>query len=474
MIDKQDKILLKLERLEERINKLESSGKIQTPLNSHNSLDSLFDQAVIIISDYEKVSSALLQRRLSLGYARAARLLDQLEEAGLVGPAQGAKPRDVIKIPKETIEDKSFLSLLSETYNDGVIPYKWLLKMYESSKLNYKLPVILGINEAGKAQFIDLYKAPHIIIGGATDTGKTTFLYSLTTTLLYLYTPESLRLILVDFKRVEIPPIFQKLPHLLTDVITEPEKVISALKWTVGEMEHRYKKLAEKKVRNIEEYNNIINIEKIPFIVFIVDELADLMIFAPGEAEELIVRIAQMSRCTGIHLILSTQRPTGDVFTGLMKANIPTRIAFYTASKSDSKVIIDMPGAEKLRASGEILCCLLDTAKPIRIQTPRIEEDEMSAIIQYAIKSNKYVEKEYKEENEEVKSKKIFKGKKDKLLSQAIAIIQQQDRASASLIQRRLSIGYARAASILDQLESEGIVGPAHGAKPRIVIKTKS
>src|SRR3990167_1978824 len=383
-MDKNDDLILKkLNKTEKRLDELEKKFQKNNETISTDEQDPLLTQPIKLISDLDFASASLLQRKFGIGFARAARMHDQLEAMGYIGPAIGSKPREIIKQPKVNKQNESVLSLLSESYSDGIIPYKWLLKMYDLAKLDYKLPIILGINEMGKAQFMDLCKAPHIIIGGATDSGKTTILYSLISTLLYHKKPEELRFILVDPKRVEMKPIFQNLPHLLTEIITEVEKAISALKWTNAEMEQRYKKLSEAGVRNIEEYNKIKGVEKLPYIVFIVDELADLMIFAPDDVEDLIIRLAQLSRAVGIHLLLSTQRPTKDILTGMMRVNIPTRIAFYCASAGDSKVLLDMSGAEKLRREGEVLFFSLDTEKPIRIQTPLITKDEIGAIVQY-------------------------------------------------------------------------------------------
>ncbi|MDO8741751.1 MAG: DNA translocase FtsK, partial [Candidatus Roizmanbacteria bacterium] len=270
-------------------------------------------------------------------------------------------------------------------------------------------------------------------------------------------------------------------PYLLTEVIHDFEKVISALKWTVGEMQLRYKLFAKAGARNIEGYNLIKGIEKRPYIIFVIDELADLMIFAPGESEELITRVAQMARATGIHLVLATQRPSVDVITGLMKANIPTRIAFNVSSMIDSRVIIDMPGAEKLLGRGDMLFLPPDKAKPVRIQGPFITENEVNNLVNF-LKSQApevHYTEEVTEQAVNIKtaggaSFAVNGGENDVYFNQAIEIIMQQDKASASLLQRRLSIGYARAARLLDQLEAAGYVGPAEGAKPRPVIRRQN
>jgi len=294
--------------------------------------------------------------------------------------------------------------------------------------------------------------------------------------LLYRASPQEIKFILVDPKRVELTQ-YNDIPHLLTPVIIEPEKVVSALKWAISEMERRYKLFAEVGVKNIAGYNQISGFQALPYIVIVVDELADIMHFAPSDVEDSITRLAQMARATGIHLILSTQRPSVDVLTGLIKANINCRIAFNVNSMVDSRVIIDMPGAEKLLGRGDMLYIPPNQAKPSRIQGTFISEAETKSLIDFLKKSA--VKVEY---TEEVTSKYKAKipGKSgigatqrenvDELFDEAIRLVCQYDRASASLMQRRLSIGYARAARILDQLQDSGVVGPSEGAKAREVL----
>lgn len=339
------------------------------------------------------------------------------------------------------------------------------------------LLVPLGLDVSGKPQAYSIAKMPHVLIAGSTGSGKSVLLNAWISTFLFRTRPDELRLILVDPKRVELT-LYNGIPHLLTEVIVEPEKVVSALRWVIKEMDNRYKEFAKAGVRNIETYNQLEGVEKKPYIIFIIDELADLMIFAPTDTEEAITRIAQMARATGIHLILATQRPSVDVITGLMKANIPTRIAFNVSSMIDSRVIIDMPGAEKLLGRGDMLFLPPDQAKPKRIQGPYINEKDVNQLVSFLKAQNPEIH--YTEEitDQEV----ILNGRrggtmvidddtKDPLFNKAVEIIMQHDKASASLLQRRLSIGYARAARILDQLEQAGYVGPAEGAKPREVIK---
>jgi len=342
------------------------------------------------------------------------------------------------------------------------------------------LLVPLGLDVSGVAQATSISRMPHVLIAGTTGSGKSVILNAWICSFLFRAKPEDLRLILVDPKRVELS-MYNGLAHLLTEVIVEPDKIISALKWTVGEMETRYKTFAKLGVRNVESYNSNPENEKIPYIVFVIDELADLMIFAAREAEELITRIAQMARATGIHLILATQRPSVDVITGLMKANVPTRIAFNVASMIDSRVVLDMPGAEKLLGKGDMLFLPPDQAKPRRIQGPYISEKDVTAMVAFLKQQTPvvhYTEEVTTQDTVVLSGGRIgtasTNGDTDPLFNQAIDIVTQFGKASASLLQRRLSVGYARAAKILDQLEMQGYIGPAEGSKPRPILSRQS
>jgi len=358
-----------------------------------------------------------------------------------------------------------------------------LRKMFASPiflKNNDPLLVPLGLDVSGEPQAASISKMPHVLVAGTTGSGKSVLLNAWICTFLYRTKPDDLRMILVDPKRVELT-LYNGIPHLLTEVIVEPDKIISALKWTVKEMESRYKEFARVHARNLDGYNVTPGVIKKPYILFVIDELADLMIFAPGDAEELITRIAQMARATGIHLILATQRPSVDVITGLMKANIPCRVAFNVSSMIDSRVIIDTPGAEKLLGKGDMLFLPPDQAKPRRIQGPFITEKEVNQVVNFLrsqVTEVHYTEEVTKEANEFVTTGPMVgtatEKNNDPLFKQAIAIISQFDKASASLLQRRLSIGYARAARVLDQLEAAGYVGPSEGSKPRAVVRRQS
>jgi S-DNA-T family DNA segregation ATPase FtsK/SpoIIIE len=317
---------------------------------------------------------------------------------------------------------------------------------------------------------------PHLLVAGATGTGKTIFLNSLILSLVYRNSPKILKFILVDPKRVEFP-VYSDLPHNLTDVIFDVQKTINALKWLVEEMERRFETLAKFKARDIFSFNKI-SIEKkippMPYIVLIIDELADLMAARGREVEAGIVRLAQLARAVGIHLVLATQRPSTEVITGLIKANITSRITFQVASQVDSRTVIDTAGAEKLLGRGDMLFLSAENPKPKRIQGAFVSEKEVQRVVGYL--SSKYkkeriesLEEKLLEETGEVE---FFEGGEeleDPLYEEAKRIVIEAKKASASLLQRRLKIGYARAARLLDILEKRGIVGPPRGAKPREV-----
>lgn len=345
------------------------------------------------------------------------------------------------------------------------------------------LLLCLGKDVAGNPVYADLSRMPHLLVAGSTGTGKTLFLNSLVLSLLYRNSPEILRFILVDPKRVEFP-IYNELPHLLAPVIFDANQTVNALKWLIGEMERRFDILSSVKARDILGYNQKIKEGEmpLPYIVLIIDELADLMAAKGREVESCIVRIAQMARAVGIHLVLATQRPSVEVITGLIKANITSRVTFQVASQVDSRTIIDMAGAEKLLGAGDMLYLSAEVAKPKRIQAAYISEKEVKKVVNW-LKEQKAKDKDQTIgpfENDLAKdlerglkeadlSQESFYEKEDSLYEEAKRIVIQARKASASLLQRRLQIGYARAARLIDMLEEKGIVGPAEGAKPRKV-----
>ncbi|HPD44786.1 MAG TPA: DNA translocase FtsK, partial [Candidatus Woesebacteria bacterium] len=339
-----------------------------------------------------------------------------------------------------------------------------------------KIMVPLGLDVAGRPKVADIAKMPHVLIAGQTNSGKSVCINSWICTLLFRASPEEVKLILVDPKRVELTP-YNDIPHLLQPVIVEPEKIISALKWTIKEMENRYRQLTEAGVRNIETLNEKAGFVSMPYILIIIDELNDIMMASPTEVEEALCRIAQMARAVGIHLILSTQHPSVNVITGLIKANIPTRIAFAVTSMMDSRVILDLPGAEKLLGRGDMLYIPPELAKPIRVQGCFVSDKERDKLIEF-VKS----QQQPNYNNEIVSQPVTGKGtagknivsvdgeERDALFDQAVKLIAESGQASSSFLQRRLNLGYARAARVIDQLEKAGIVGPSKGAKPRDIL----
>jgi len=354
-----------------------------------------------------------------------------------------------------------------------VVPLKALLSSDTMRKNKSKLAVSLGLDVSGNPLIADIAKMPHVLIAGTTGSGKSVLINAFIASLLFRASPDELKLILIDPKRVELTG-YNGIPHLMTPVIVEVEKILSALQWAMSEMDRRYKLFAENSVRNIESFNELSGFQALPYIVIFIDELADLMAFAPVAVEDAIARLAQMARATGIHLVVSTQRPSVDVITGLIKANIPCRIAFNVSSMIDSRVILDTPGAEKLLGRGDMLYVPPDQAKPTRIQGAFVSDKEVKRLVDYLKAKNFPIE-----QTEEITSLPLMGKKgipttsidgKDSFFEEAIRVIVQYDKASASLLQRRLSIGYSRAARLLDQLEAQGIVGPAEGSKPRDVL----
>ncbi|MBI5019599.1 DNA translocase FtsK [Candidatus Gottesmanbacteria bacterium] len=354
------------------------------------------------------------------------------------------------------------------------VTLKRMLLADPMKKAKSKLSVAMGLDVSGNPLVGDIGKMPHVLVAGTTGSGKSVLLNSWICTLLYRTTPAEVRLILVDPKRVELVG-YNGVPHLLTPVIVETDKILSALRWATQEMERRYKQFAEVGVRNLDGFNELSGFQALPYIVIIIDELADLMAYAPVEVEDTICRIAQMARATGIHLVLATQRPSVDVITGLIKANIPARIAFNVSSMMDSRVIIDTPGAEKLLGRGDMLYVPPDQAKPMRIQGTFVSDKEVTKVVEFF--KNTQAEVHYTEEVLSQPATAMKKGGvggsadgKDQLFEDALRLVCQYDKASASLLQRRLSVGYARAARILDQLEMAGIIGAGEGSKPRDVL----
>ena len=390
-----------------------------------------------------------------------------------------------IEIPNST---RTIVGLATLFSNKG---YK------QSDKL---LTMALGKDISGKTHFVNLAKAPHVLIAGATGSGKSVTIHTIITSFLYRATPNDLKFIMIDPKRVELTQ-YKNIPHLLTPVVTNAKKAILALKWAVKEMDRRYDVLESHSVRDIQSYHeNIVTPayekatknkdidteglpETMPYIVIVIDELADIMQAYPRELEAVIVRLAQMSRAIGIHLILSTQRPSVNVITGLIKANIPTRIALQVASQIDSRTILDMSGAEKLLGAGDMLYLSGEMSKPTRIQSAYISETELKRTVKFLIDTYQdEIPEEIDISSADQDKNPLFdslttnrdEDEGDSLYEEARETITTNDKASTSFLQRKLRIGYARAARIMDMLEEDGIIGPADGSKPREIIINKA
>ena len=361
----------------------------------------------------------------------------------------------------------------------AIVSFKEIIEQNLPAFDKMAIPVVLGKDISGEAQLLDLAKTPHLLIAGSTGAGKSVCVNSMLLSILYKRSPEQVKLVLVDPKIVELK-LYNDIPHLLTPVITEPKRALQSLQYCLCEMERRYALLDGMGVRNIISYNKKIvekhiATEKLPYIVVIIDEFADLMATTGKELETTIARLAAMSRAVGIHLVLATQRPSVDVITGLIKANIPSRIAFMVASKMDSRIIIDQLGADKLLGKGDMLYVGVTDPFPSRIQGTLVGDDEVERVVEFV---KTYGEPEYideemfvdEDEDDGGSGESMFDDGSDPLYDQALQIVIQSGKASASYIQRRLKIGYNRAARLVEEMEERGIVGPANGSKPREII----
>jgi S-DNA-T family DNA segregation ATPase FtsK/SpoIIIE len=372
------------------------------------------------------------------------------------------------------IPGRSVVGIEIPNRDSNVVGLKRIFEEVEFADSSQSLTFALGRDVAGAARATDLTKMPHMLIAGATGSGKSVMVNALIISLLFRCRPDELRLILIDPKRVELSG-YNGLPHLLVPVITEAEKASAALRWTVHEMENRYRRFAEAGARNIAAYNEsrVDASDRMPFIVVIIDELADLMMQDGRSTEEPIVRIAQKARATGIHLVLATQRPSVNVVTGLIKANIPSRIAFSMASQIDSRTVLDAPGAEDLIGRGDMLFQPSDAPKPIRLQGVFVSDQEIEQVVNHwraqGLPDYQLEIVESAPNGGGALGGTADEGDRDRLFDEAVAVIQEHDRASASLLQRRLRIGYARAARIIDQLEAAGYIGAFDGSNARVV-----
>lgn len=406
-------------------------------------------------------------------------------------PAQGVKVSQITTLSNDLalalaahpirieapIPGKSLIGVEVPNQKIALVTLKEVLSSENFTKRESNLMMALGKDVAGQPQLANLDKMPHLLVAGATNSGKTVCLNAIIISLLYQNQPDELKLILVDPKQVEMVQ-YNNIPHLLCPVITDVKKTIHALRWSVKEMEDRFSLLAQAGKRNIQAYNAAHPQEKMPYLIIVIDELADLMAIAAAEIEQAVIRLAQKSRAVGIHLVLATQRPSVNIITGLIKANITSRIAFSVASSADSRTILDFSGAEKLLGRGDMLFLTAELSKPKRLQGAFLSDNEIERVVAYLKEKG---EPEYNTEvTAAAASGSNFGGLNgnglfndengDELLNEAKELVVKAGKASASYLQRRLRIGYARAARLLDLLEEQGIVGPGEGAKPREVL----
>ena len=381
----------------------------------------------------------------------------------------------------DRIPGKSTVGIQIPNPNREAISLRELLDSEAYQRSTSKLTLALGKTIHGEPYVTDLATMPHLLIAGSTGTGKSVGLNAMLTSILYRATPDDVRMIMIDPKRLELG-MYEEIPHLMTPVVVDPKKAANALRWAVREMEERYKTLAAEGVRNIEQYNrNVRNIlaesshdpdapKLLPFIVVVIDELADLMMVASNEVEESICRLAQMARAVGIHLILATQRPSVDVITGLIKANLPSRISFRVSSKTDSRTILDANGAEQLLGKGDMLFLPPASSRCVRLHGPYISEQESARLASFLRKQGKPVYDETITADDEKGGPGGIEYEKDELYDEAARIVVSSGQASISYLQRKMRVGFSRAARLVDMMEAEGIVSPGAGGKPREVL----
>src|SRR4051812_43409764 len=408
---------------------------------------------------YNKITS--LADDLCLAMRAESVLIDRIPGKSTVG----------IQIPNASRESISLRELLeSDAYQRSLS----------------KLTLALGKTIHGEPYVTDLATMPHLLIAGSTGTGKSVGINAMLTSILYRATPDDVRLIMIDPKRLELG-MYEDIPHLLTPVVVEPKQAANALRWAVHEMEERYKTLAAEGVRNIEQYNRNVQAalaeqrtegegeppKPLPFIVVLIDELADLMMVASNEVEQSIARLAQMARAVGIHLILATQRPSVDVITGLIKANLPSRISFRVSSKTDSRTILDGNGAEQLLGKGDMLFLPPASSRCIRLHGPYISEQESARLASFLRKQGKPMFDDSITAEDEKAGPGGIEYEKDDLYDEAARIVVSTGQASISYLQRKLRIGFSRAARLVDMMEAEGLVSPGAGGKPREVLVDK-
>lgn len=408
-----------------------------------------------------------------------------------VQPAVGVKVSSITKLADDIalnlraksirieapIPGKAAVGIEVENEKPDMVSIREMIDSKEFRNASSKISFAVGKDISGRNVVANLKEMPHLLIAGATGSGKSVCINTIITSLLYKASPDEVKLILIDPKVVELGN-YNGIPHLLVPVVTDPKKAAAALNWAVNEMTQRYKFFAEESVKDLDSYNELMRANQepdkvLPKIVIIIDELADLMMVAPSQVEESICRLAQLARAAGMHLIVATQRPSVDVVTGLIKANIPSRIAFSVSSQVDSRTILDVGGAEKLLGKGDMLYSPVGENKPLRIQGPYISDSETARIIDFVKKQGESTYDESVVQTIETPEKSQYGEVSDELTEDAIAFILKQKKASVSMLQRRFRIGYNRAASIIDEIEARGIISPADGSKPRQVLYTE-
>jgi DNA segregation ATPase FtsK/SpoIIIE, S-DNA-T family len=425
-----------------------------------------------------------------------ARVVDVKKGAAVtryeIQPATGVKVSSIVRLADDIalnlearsirieapIPGKAAVGIEVENNNSAMVSLREMIESDEFQKAESKISFVVGKDISGNAVVANLKSMPHLLIAGSTGSGKSVCINSLLMSMLYKSKPDEVKFVLVDPKVVELGN-YNGIPHMLIPVVTDPSKAAAALGWAVQEMNDRYKKFAEASVRDLASFNDKMRVSEpdrvMPQIVIIIDELADLMMVAPSQVEEYICRLAQMARAAGMHLILATQRPSVDIITGVIKANIPSRIAFAVSSGIDSRTILDMVGAERLVGKGDMLFNPLGMPKPVRLQGPFVSDDEVNSVI--AFWKNQVTEVEYATDVmshiDKVKLDDSAGGDEDDLLDEAIGVVVSAEQASASMLQRRFRIGYNRAARLIDIMEARGIIGASEGSKPRKVFLAK-
>ena len=442
---------------------LEGAKKLEDTLNSFG-----VSAKVVNVSRGPTVTRYELQPSAGVKVSRIVNLSDDIA-LNLAAPA--------IRL-EAPIPGKAAIGIEVPNKDVNMVRIRDVLESQEFMQNSSKLSVAIGKDVSGETIIVDIAKMPHLLIAGATGSGKSVCINSLIISLLYKASPDEVKLLMIDPKVVELG-VYNGIPHLLIPVVTEPKKAAGALNWAVQEMVNRYKLFADKAVRDIKGFNELMQktgeMPTMPQIVIIIDELADLMMVAPNDVEDAICRLAQMARAAGMHLVIATQRPSVDVITGVIKANIPSRISFAVSSQIDSRTILDMAGAEKLLGRGDMLLYPVGKAKPLRAQGANITDGEVERVVEY-VKSqgNAYYDDNIIEEiNNEDSRYTNDSGDNDELLPRAIELVVDAGQASVSLIQRKFKVGYARAARIVDQMEARGIVGGFEGSKPRQILISK-